>query len=283
MGAEMIRIFGDTTSGLTLTQAKELGIEFIPQLVVFGSETFRDDTEIDSETFVRKLKESTELPKTAAPPPSLYTPIYQDMVEKGDTGIVICPSSQLSGTVRSALTALEDFPDLDVRVIDTKQIGSNQAALLKYAKQWADEGKSLDEVEALVNEKITHAKIYALVDTLEYLYKGGRIGGASKFLGDILQIKPLLTIIDGRVESFEKQRTKKKALARLIELVETECKDYQNGDISFGTTADNPDIPFLKQEFKARFGVDDIPLLNLPPAIMVHAGPSTIIVSFFTD
>ena len=279
----MIRIFGDTTSGLTLTQAKELGIEFIPQLVVFGSETFRDDTEIDSETFVRKLKESTELPKTAAPPPSLYTPIYQDMVEKGDTGIVICPSSQLSGTVRSALTALEDFPGLDVRVIDTKQIGSNQAALLKYAKQWADEGKSLDEVEALVNEKITHAKIYALVDTLEYLYKGGRIGGASKFLGDILQIKPLLTIIDGRVESFEKQRTKKKALARLIELVETECKDYQNGDISFGNTADNPDIPFLKQEFKARFGVDDIPLLNLPPAIMVHAGPSTIIVSFFTD
>ena len=283
MGAEMVRIFGDTTSGLTLTQAKELGIEFIPQLVVFGSETFRDDTEIDSETFVRKLKESTELPKTAAPPPSLYTPIYQDMMEKGDTGIVICPSSQLSGTVRSALTALEDFPNLDVRVIDTKQIGSNQAALLKYAKKWADEGKSIDEIEALVNEKITHAKIYAVVDTLEYLYKGGRIGGASKFLGDILQIKPILTVIDGRVESFEKQRTKKKALARLIELVETECKDYKNGDISFGTTADNPDIPYLKQEFMSRFGVSSIPLLNLPPAIMVHAGPSTIIVSFFTD
>ncbi|MBQ6341779.1 MAG: DegV family protein [Anaerolineaceae bacterium] len=279
----MVRIFGDTTSGLTLTQAKELGIEFIPQLVVFGSETYRDDTEIDSETFVRKLKESTELPKTAAPPPSLYTPIYQDMMEKGDTGIVICPSSQLSGTVRSAQTALEDFPNLDVRVIDSKQIGSNQAALLKYAKIWANEGKTIDEIEALVNEKITHAKIYAVVDTLEYLYKGGRIGGASKFLGDILQIKPILTIIDGRVESFEKQRTKKKALARLIELVETECKDYKNGDISFGTTADNPDIPFLKQEFMSRFGISSIPLLNLPPAIMVHAGPSTIIVSFFTD
>ncbi len=283
MGAQMVRIFGDTTSGLTLTQAKELGIEFIPQLVVFGSETYRDDTEIDSETFVRKLKESTELPKTAAPPPSLYTPIYQDMMEKGDTGIVICPSSQLSGTVRSAQTALEDFPNLDVRVIDSKQIGSNQAALLKYAKIWANEGKTIDEIEALVNEKITHAKIYAVVDTLEYLYKGGRIGGASKFLGDILQIKPILTIIDGRVESFEKQRTKKKALARLIELVETECKDYKNGDISFGTTADNPDIPFLKQEFMSRFGISSIPLLNLPPAIMVHAGPSTIIVSFFTD
>ena len=84
----MIRVFGDTTCGLTLDQAKELGIEYIPQLVIFGEETFRDDTEIDSETFVKKLKESAVLPKTAAPPPSLYTPIYQDMMDKGDTGIV---------------------------------------------------------------------------------------------------------------------------------------------------------------------------------------------------
>ena len=279
----MIRIFGDTTSGLTLEQAKSLGIEFIPQLVVFGEQTYRDDTEIDSPTFVKKLKESSTLPKTAAPPPSLYTPIYQDMVEKQDCGIVICPSAKLSGTVRSATTALEDFPGLDVRVIDTKQIGANQAVLLQLAKQWADEGKSIDEVEALINEKISHAKIYAVVDTLEYLYKGGRIGGASKLLGDILQIKPILTVVDGQVEAFEKQRTKKRALVRLIELVENECKDYKKGYFTFGTTADNPDIPFLKEEFKARFGAENIPLLNLPPAIMVHAGPATIIVSFFTE
>lgn len=282
-GGKMIRIFGDTTCGLTLDQAKELGIEYIPQLVIFGEETYRDDTEIDSETFVRKLKESANLPKTAAPPPSLYTPIYQDMVEKGDSGIVICPSAQLSGTVRSALTALEDFPGLDVRVIDSKLIGSIQAELLRMAKQWADEGKSIDEIESLVNEKMSRAKVYAVVDTLEYLYKGGRIGGASKLLGDILQIKPILTVINGRVESFEKQRTKKKALARMIELVETECKDYKKGCFSFSTTADNPDIPFLESEFKSKFGAENIPSLNLPPAIMVHAGPSTIIVSFFTE
>ena len=279
----MIRVFGDTTCGLTLDQAKELGIEYIPQLVIFGEETFRDDTEIDSETFVKKLKESAVLPKTAAPPPSLYTPIYQDMMDKGDTGIVICPSSLLSGTVRSATTALEDFPGLDVRIIDTKQIGANQAVLLKLAKQWADEGKSLDEVEALVNEKMSHAKIYAVVDTLEYLYKGGRIGGASKLLGEILQIKPILYLNEGKVESFEKQRTKKKALARIIELVKNDCKDYEKAYFAFGTTADNPDIPFLKQEFRVNFGVEDVPMLNLPPGIMVHAGPATIIVSFFTE
>lgn len=279
----MIRVIGDTTCGLTLDQAKDLGIEFIPQLVVFGDTTYRDDTEIDSETFVRKLKESAELPKTAAPPPALYTPIFSDMQEKGDSAIIICPSAQLSGTVRSATTALEEFPDLDVRIIDSKLIGSIQAILLRLAKQWADEGKSLDEIEAMVMNKIAHAKIYAVVDTLEYLYKGGRIGGASKLLGDILQIKPILTVIDGRVESFEKQRTKKKALARMIELVETQCNDYKKGYFSFSTTSDNPDIPYLKQEFKERFGAEDMPFLNLPPAIMVHAGPATIIVSFFTE
>ena len=279
----MVRVIGDTTSGLTLDQAKDLGIEYIPQLVVFGETTYRDDTEIDSETFVRKLKESTKLPKTAAPPPSLYTPIYEDMEKKGDCGIVICPSSLLSGTVRSATTALEDFPNLDVRVIDTKIVGSDQAVLLRLAKNWADEGKSLDEIEALINEKVSHAKIYGLVDTLEYLYKGGRIGGASKLLGDILQIKPILYLNEGRVESFEKQRTKKRALTRLIELVENDCRDFAKADISFATTADNPDIPFLREKFKEHFGVDNVPLLNLPPAIMVHAGPSTILVSFFTD
>ena len=279
----MIRVFGDTTCGLTLDQAKELGIEYIPQLVIFGEETFRDDTEIDSETFVKKLKESAVLPKTAAPPPSLYTPIYQDMMDKGDTGIVICPSALLSGTVRSATTALEDFPGLDVRIIDTKQIGSNQAVLLQLAKQWADEGKSLDEIEALVNEKMAHAKIYGVVDTLEYLYKGGRIGGASKLLGEILQIKPILYLNEGKVESLEKQRTKKKALARIIELIKNDCKDYEKAFFTFGTTADNSDIPFLQEEFKDNFGVNDVPRLNLPPAIMVHAGPATILVSFFTE
>ena len=279
----MIRIIGDTTSGLTLQQAQELGIEYIPQLVVFGEETYRDDTEIDSDTFVKKLSESKELPKTAAPPPALYTPIFQDMREKGDSAIVICPSAKLSGTVRSANTALEEFQDLDVRVIDTKLIGSIQAVLLRLCKEMADEGKSMDEIEAMVNDKIAHAKEYAIVDTLLYLYKGGRIGGASKLMGDILQLKPILAIIDGQVESYEKQRTKKKALARMVELVEEQCNNYEKGYFSFSARWDNPDLPYFEKEFKERFGAEDIPFLNVPPAIMVHGGPSVILIGFFTD
>ncbi len=279
----MVRIIGDTTSGYTLEQAKELGIEYIPQLVIFGDKSYRDDTEMDSAMFVRMLEAASELPKTAAPPPALYNPIFEDMKNKGDSAIVICPSAKLSGTVRSATTALADFPGLDVRIIDSTIIGSGIGTMLKTAKQMADEGRTIDEIESRVKDMIAHVKLYAVVDTLEYLYKGGRIGGASKFFGELLQIKPILTLIDGRVEAFEKQRTKKKAMARLLELVQTECKDFSKGHFSFSLLDTNPEIEFLKKEFKERFGAEDMPFLNLPPALMVHAGPGTIIVTFFTE
>lgn len=279
----MIRIIGDTTSGLTLDQAKQMGIEFIPQIIVFGDTSYRDDTEIDSETFVKKLMESEELPKTAAPPPALYTPIYQDMREKGDSAIIICPSAQLSGTVRSATTALADFPDLDVRIIDSLTIGSGQAMLLKRAKKAADDGKTLDEIEAYIRESIASIKFLAVVDTLEFLRRGGRIGGASKLLGDLLQIKPILTIVDGRVETFEKQRTKKRAINRVLEVITEECKDYSKADFSFSMLDTGAEKEMLETEFKQRFNAENIPFLNVPPCIMVHSGPGVIICSFFTN
>ena len=89
--------------------------------------------------------------------------------------------------------------------------------------------------------------------------------------------------MDGKIDSLEKQRTKKKALARIFELVKADCKDYKNAFFTLGTTADNPEIPYLRQQFKERFGAEDVLRLNLPPGIMVHAGPSVIIVSFFTE
>lgn len=279
----MIRIIGDTTSGLTLKQAKEIGIEFIPQIIIFGEESYRDDTEIDSATFVKKLMEAKELPKTAAPPPALYTPIYQDMMEKGDSAIVICPSAQLSGTTRSATTASYDFPELDIRVIDTNSIAGGIAQMILCAKQWIEEGKSIDEVEELVRDMASKEKVYAVVDTLEFLRKGGRIGGASKLLGDVLQIKPILTVSHGRVETYEKQRTKKKAMARLVEIVETQCKDYEKGHFSFSMLESESDLAYLRKEFSERFGAENVPYLNVPPGIMVHAGPGVILCSFFTD
>ena len=280
----MTRIIGDTTSGLTLEQAQKLGIEFIPQIVIFEEKSYRDDTEIDSETFIKMLKKSLVLPKTAAPPPVLYTPIFKDLQKKGENAIIICPSAKLSGTVRSATTAKADFPDLDIRIIDSGSVGSALAMELEQAVKWAKEGKSIDQIEAGIRAMVAKEHLYAVVDTLEYLHKGGRIGGAAKLFGDILQIKPILTLRDGGLEVLEKQRTKKKALSRIIEIVEAHYpKTGENGflSLSLQESVSAEELVFFKDEFKQRLGLDDVPCFNTPPGIMVHAGPSVIIISFF--
>ena len=136
----MTKIIGDTTSGLPLDLAAQLGIPMIPQLVIFGEQTFRDDTELTSADFLKKLKASSILPKTAAPPPALYTPIFAEAAKTGETVIVVAPTAKMSGTVRSAETAKADFPQADIRVIDTMTVAGCLGSLVLAAQDMAQKG-----------------------------------------------------------------------------------------------------------------------------------------------
>jgi len=133
----MIKIVADTLSCIKPEEARELGIGLLPQIIIFESESYRDDNEITTEEFLIKLKASVKLPKTAAPSPALYDPIYKEFAEGGNTIIVICPSKEVSGTYRSASVAAQDFPDADIRVIDTLSIGPALGTLVRLAVQWA--------------------------------------------------------------------------------------------------------------------------------------------------
>ena len=191
----------------------------LPQIVIFGETSYRDDTELDTAAFLQKLRTSPQLPKTAAPPPQLYNPIFEETAEKGETGIVLAPTSKASGTVRSAEVAAQDFPQADIRVIDSQTIAGNLGSMVLLAARWASEGMGADEIVARLNDLIARQRIYFLVDTLEYLQKGGRIGGAKALLAEMLQVKPILTVRDRQVEPYEQQRTKRCALTRLVEIV----------------------------------------------------------------
>ena len=219
----MITIVADTTAGLPLELLKEKGIPVVPQIVIFGEDSYRDDTELDTATFLQKLKAASTLPKTAAPPPALYNPIFEEARKNKEPVVVIAPSAKVSGTVRAATVAAQDYPDVDVRVVDSLTIAGNLGSLVLMAHQWASEGLYADTIVTRLHDRIVRGRIYFLVDTLEYLQKGGRIGGAKALLGEMLQIKPILTVRDGQVEPFEQQRTKKRALARLVEIVEEQC------------------------------------------------------------
>jgi DegV family protein with EDD domain len=277
----MVRIIADTTSSLTLEMAQQLGVDFFPQIIIFGDESFRDDTELDTATFLAKLKAAPTLPKTAAPPPALYMPLFKELSESGESAIVICPSSEMSGTVRSATVAAQEFPTADIRVIDSRTIATGLGTIVKHAARWAAEGLPVDEIVAKVENLASRERVYFMVDTLEHLYKGGRIGGAQMLFGSILQVKPILTFKNGRIEPAESQRTKRRALARMKELILSECPRAPEANITAMYGDNREETVAFADEIKQALGVDEIPISLLPSAILVHAGPKVIAVSFF--
>lgn len=280
----MVQIIADTLSSIPVSTAKDLGIPFLPQIVIFGNESYRDDSEMDSALFLKKLRSSSQLPKTAAPPPELYNPYYQKIKEEGNSAIVIAPSASLSGTVRSAEVAALEFPGVDIRVLDTKTIAGGLGELVLIADQYAKDGMDTDTIFTKVTDLASRSRTYFLVDTLEYLYKGGRIGGAQALFGSILQVKPILTLVNGRTEPAESQRTKKRALARLIEIVMEDCPHSGDAHLCLSHEAADPaDIAYLIDHFKSDLGFENIPIYGLPPAILTHAGPGAIAVSYIRD
>ena len=277
----MVKIVADTTSGLPREMFKTLGIPLIPQIVSFGEESYRDDTELDTATFLTKLKSSAQLPKTAAPPPPLYHPIFEQAAKDGDDVIVVAPSAKVSGTVRSAEVAAQDFPKVKIHVVDTQTIAGNLASLVLLAHKWAGEGLSADAIVKRLNEWIPRGRIYFLVNTLEYLQKGGRIGGAKALLGELLQVKPILCVQNGQVEPFEQQRTKRRALARLIEIVAEQCPQSAEANLCVMQADAVDEAEELAAGLKSKMNLTHIPVYELPPAIVVHGGPGVMAIGFF--
>lgn len=279
----MTVIVADTTCSLSPDVLAGRGIPLIPQVVIFGDRSYHDLVDLDTAEFLEKLKASPSLPKTAAPEPTLYHPIFQAAQDKGESVIVVAPSGKVSGTVRSAETAAQDFPGLDVRIIDTLTVSCNLGSLVLRAHDMARAGRPADEIEARIREMIPRSRLYFVVDTLEYLAKGGRIGGARALLGELIQIKPVLTLRDGQAEAYEQQRTRKRSLKRLAEIVEAQCPKSMEARLGVIQVAAEQEARQLADDLKASMSLPEVPIYELPPVIVVHGGPGTIGVGFFAE
>jgi len=277
----MIKIIADTTCGLPLDILDQAGIEALPQIITFGNETYRDDTEMDTESFLLKLRASKTLPGTAAPPPALYTPIFERILAAGDTALVITPSAKVSGTFRSATVAAKEFHTDHIHILDSKTIAASLGSLVSAAKKWADSGLTIKEVKENVEEMISRERIFFLVPTLEYLHKGGRIGGASKLAGTLLQIVPILTIKQGQVDAYDKVRTIKQAVRTIVDLNAEYCNNNPEPYLTVSQCDSGPLLTLISQELSAATGILHIPEYTVPPAIVVHGGPGLIGTSCF--
>ncbi len=277
----MVKIVTDTTACLSPESAAKFQIPIIPQVINFGEQSFLEGIDLNFEAFLQKLRTSSELPKTAAPPVEQFIKVFEKLVPEGQPVLCIHPSAEVSGTVRSALTAAAEFPGAPIHVLDTRLIATPLGILVEEAAQMAAEGKDLVSIQKAVMAKADRCRIYFLVATLDYLARGGRIGGAQALLGSVLQIKPILTFKNGRVEQYERVRTMHQALARLKEIV---CSQIKPGGASQLTVlhGGNPqEAQELALDLSLSLGVQIPGIFAMPPAIVTHAGPGVLGVGFF--
>ncbi len=278
----MIRIVTDTTATLPPGFAAAHQIVVVPQIVLFGQDSFFEDVSMTYAEFIRRLKISPQLPKTAAPLVGDLLDAYRRQLASAQTILSIHPSSDVSGTVRSALTAKqEEFINADIRILDTRQVGGNLASMVIAATEWAESGVSADEIMRRLQAMVPRGRTYFVIATLEYLQKGGRIGGASALIGSALQIKPILELQNGKVEVLEKIRTHRHALTRLKELVVEQCLRSPDARVCVMHADDRPVAQQLQRDLQTALGLQAIPIYTIGASITTHAGPGTVGVGFF--
>jgi DegV family protein with EDD domain len=216
-----VRIVSDSSCDLTAEEASDLSVGIVPLSIRFGDEEFTDREQLTPEEFYRRMAATDVLPETAAPSPGAFDQAFRQAAADGaDAVVCINISRELSATGEAAQQAARSLEgEIDVRVLDSKSITSGLGTIVLRAAQAAKEGRSADEITALVDSLVPRTRVFGALDTLDNLKKGGRIGGAQAFIGSMLSIKPIIDISTGKVEEAAKQRTRKKSLAWLRDTI----------------------------------------------------------------
>jgi len=278
-----VKIVVDSTSDIPAETREKLGIEMVPLQVLFGEDAYLDGVTIGPDDFYDKLAASPVMPTTSQPSPVEFHDVYARLL-RDNPGIHLISlhlSSKFSGTFQSASIgrSMLDSED-DVTVIDSASASIGFGALAIRAAEMAQEGRGYADIMAEIDRMQRDLKLYFLVDTLEYLQRGGRIGKAAALFGSILNIKPILTIEDGLVAPVDKVRGSKKAMQRIIELLE---RDFGGDPVHVTVAWSKFDAPAMEllELVKAKFDVRSVNHALLGAVIGTHVGPGTAAVFMY--
>lgn len=277
-----IRIVTDSACDLPPATATEHGIDIVPLSIRFGDTEYVDRQDLTPKEFWAKNAASKQLPETAAPSPGAFEECFRNAATQGATGVVcVTLSGALSATFQSATLAAEAVKDaIPVKVVDGRSVTMAQGLMAIAGSEAAAAGKSLDEVAAVVQNKVAHMQVFAALDTLENLKKGGRIGAARAALGSMLSVKPLIHVEDGAVEEAGKQRTRSRSLDSLIEL--GKAHGAANAKPLAVMHGDAPDIDQFLDRLAAALNIarESILVGDIGAVIGTHTGPGTIGIAY---
>ena len=275
-----VKIVVDSTADLT--PAVKSRVEIIPLSVLFGEQEYKDGQTITAEQFYDMLVTSETLPTTSQPTPAAFEEVYQKLVDQGHEVVVITVSSKLSGTYQSATIAAVDFEG-KVFVVDSRSAALGAGILTQYALELVEKGLSGQQILEDLMETRKKIRLYAIVDTLEYLKKGGRLSPTVAFVGGVLNLKPVITLDGGVINTVGKARGSKAAFAMLTEA----CKGHGGVDFSMpvllGYTGSSDEQLRKYMEASADLWSPDTAISIVGATIGVHAGPGAVAVGFFSQ
>jgi DegV family protein with EDD domain len=276
-----IRFVADSTADLAPHYAQQHRVITVPLKVIFGDESLVDGVDIDAKAFYERMRSATRNPTTSQPSPAEFEAAFRDAAADGSSVVCTTISAEMSGTYGAAMTARESLPDLDVHVVDTRSVSVGHSGVLRAAIESGESGASLHDVLGTIDEVMRRQRTIFSVETLEYLRRGGRIGGARALLGSVLNIKPVLQILDGRIEPFDRVRTYARALDRMCdEVIAATGEAGRKARVVLGHADKLEDCQVLARRL-APHCQGEPEIIDIGPIVGCHAGPGTIGLSFY--
>jgi DegV family protein with EDD domain len=275
-----IKIITDSTAYLPTRFVEQYDIDVLPLVLNWEEKSYRDGVDIMAEEFYSRLKTAKTLPTTNAVSVHQYQEAIQKALDNGLQPLLLPLSSGISASHNNALLAKDMFPDKPVEIVNTQLVSMALSFMVLAAARKAETGATLQEVKQTAEESYNHIGVYFTVDTLKYLHKGGRIGGAKRLLGSALKIKPILQIKEGKIEAAGSAITRKKALDRLIALVEEGIAGRSPVRISVFHALDLPTARQLEEACIQKFSPVETIMSEVSPVVGAHVGPGTVSIAY---
>lgn len=278
----MIKIITDSTADIDLDYAKELNIDIIPLKVIIDGKEYKDRIDLQPQQFYDLLASSEVLPTTSQPSPQEFLNLYEEAKKAGDSVIVMTLSSTISGTYQSANIAKDLAEYDDIYVIDSLATTQMLRLLVLKAVRLRDSGADVKDIVNILEDYKHKIRIVAFVDTLEYLYKGGRLSKTAATAGTLLKFKPIIGLREGNLEMFAKARGTQKATSKIIDLI------HENGEIDFdepiciGYTGHDDGLDKFEQTLRDEFGFGEVLHGFVGPVIGTHAGPGARLIAYIS-